>query len=445
MAEPVLQMPQAQPHDDAMAAAATGAAPELAPAAGLLPGPDELDLNPHFAAFAMDAASQRACVRLADANGWPAGAVCTGNIDAIQPLVDAMHLPRLLVVDLDGATQIGTLLPLLAHRIAQGGAVLAIGSTNDCTLYRHLLSAGAADYLLKPLDPDTLIAAAEEVQRSGAVRVAGASGAAAEPQRGKVTLVSGVRGGVGASTVAVNLAWFLGHEQALKTCLLDLDLHFGTTSLALDLEPGFGLREALESPERMDALMLMSSMVNESDHLAVLGAEEPVENGFRFDPAAVAQLVEELAGSFGAVVVDVPRALLPTQPDLLNLAEEIVLVTDLSLAGIRDCGRVKGAVDSAGSPATVRILASRVGKDRPAQIDRATFERSLDGKLAGVVPEDGKTLAACANAGKAIGAVAPKTPIAGVLRDLAHELGGQAEAAKPAGLFGKLRRVAASL
>lgn len=431
MPDPVLQMPQGR-----AAEATSSAGPSLS-------GIESLELNAHFAALVTDEASQAACQSLADANGWPRRAICYGNIDSIQPLLDAPRLPKLLVVDLDGAAETASLLPALAQRIAQGGALVAIGSMNDVTLYRHLLTAGAADYLLKPLDPETLIATAADVSRMAGQLRGPVGSAGASPGQGRLSLVTGVRGGVGASTIAVNLAWMMAHEQDVKTCLLDLDLYFGISALALDLEPGYGLREALESPERMDALMLVSSMVKESETLSVLGAEEPIENSVRLDPIAVVQLIDELTGSFEAVVVDLPRGLLPSHGELLTRADDLLLVTDLSLAGIRDCGRVKGAIEATGSQAKVMTLASRVGKDRPCQIDQNSFERSLGGKLTGVVPEDVKTLASCANAGKAIGAVASKQPIAQVLRSLACDLTGRSPQTKP-GFFGRLRRMTAS-
>lgn len=408
-----------------------------------LPGPEALELNPHFAALVTDDVSLAACQKLADVNGWPRQAICHGNIDSIQLLLDAPVLPKLLVVDLDGAADTTTLLPALAQRIAQGGALVAIGSMNDVTLYRHLLTAGAADYLLKPLDPESLIAASADVSRmAGQLRKPVGPGGSASPQ-GRLSLITGVRGGVGASTIAVNLAWIMAQEQGVKTCLLDLDLHFGISALALDLEPGYGLREALESPERMDSLMLVSSMVKASETLSVLGAEEPIENSVRLDPTAVAQLIDELTDSFEAVVVDLPRHALTNQTELLARADDLVMVTDLSLAGVRDCGRVRGAVQTAGSQARLMTVASRVGKDRPCQIDAKNFERSFGSKLTSIVPEDTKTLAACANAGKAIAAAAGKQPITQVLRNLATDLTGQSQQAKP-GLFDRLRRMSAS-
>lgn len=408
-----------------------------------LAGVEALEANPHFTALVTDEVSLAACQKLADANGWSRRAICYGNIGSIQPLLDAPELPRLLVVDLDGAADTTSLLPALTKRVAQGGALVAIGSMNDVTLYRHLITAGAADYLLKPLDAETLIATAADVSRMAEQLRSPVGSEASSPAQGRLSLVTGVRGGVGASTLAVNLAWMMAHEQGVKTCLLDLDLHYGISALALDLEPGYGLREALESPERMDSLMLVSSMVKESETLSVLGTEEPIENSVRLDPAAVARLIDELTSSFEAVVVDLPRNLVTSQTELLARANDFLMVTDLSLAGVRDCGRVRGAVQTAGSQARVMTVASRVGKDRPCQVDVKNFERSLGSKLTSVVPEDVKTLAACANAGKAIGAAAGKQPIAQVLRGLANELTGRSPQVK-SGLFGRLRRVAAS-
>ncbi|MDV7396632.1 P-loop NTPase, partial [Arthrospira platensis SPKY1] len=95
--------------------------------------------------------------------------------------------------------------------------------------------------------------------------------------------VIGARGGVGATTVAVNCAWLLAHDLELKTALIDLDLYFGSCALALDVEPGKGFREALENPERIDGLFLERAMVRVSDKLFLLAAEDDLETASGFD------------------------------------------------------------------------------------------------------------------------------------------------------------------
>ena len=83
-----------------------------------------------------------------------------------------------------------------------------------------------------------------------------------------MSAVIGVRGGVGASTIATSLAWLLGEKAHRSTALLDLDVHFGTGALALDLEPGRGLTDAIENPSRIDGLFIERAMVRANERLS---------------------------------------------------------------------------------------------------------------------------------------------------------------------------------
>src|SRR5262249_19732140 len=151
-----------------------------------------------------------------------------------------------------------------------------------------------------------------------------------EAKEAKIVVMIGVRGGVGASTIAVNTGWTLAHDLRLNCALLDLDLQFGTSSLALDLEPGRGLRDIISSPHRVDGLMIASSMVSESESFSVLGAEEAVDEAVPMDGGAVTALLKEMKGNFDFLIVDLPRHLLAAQKRLLTAAHEIVLITELS-------------------------------------------------------------------------------------------------------------------
>ena len=120
------------------------------------------------------------------------------------------------------------------------------------------------------------------------------SGPRGEAQADKphiMTAVVGVRGGVGASTMATSLAWLLGRARRMPTALLDLDVHFGTGALALDLEPGRGLTDAIENPSRIDGLFIERAMVRANESLSILSAEAPINpplmtDGSGFLPAA---------------------------------------------------------------------------------------------------------------------------------------------------------------
>jgi pilus assembly protein CpaE len=199
------------------------------------------------------------------------GVVVTGSVAAAIKRLAGGEAPRTLILDLSGsATPLADFEKALAEA-GPGLGALALGSVNDVRLYRHLLAAGASDYLVKPLEPHHL---------SEAIALAAQRTAVAEPvgqQLGRIVVFAGTRGGVGTTTAAVNTAWLLAHEHKRRTALVDLDLYFGTVALALDLDPGRGLREALEQPARIDSLFIERAMVRQGDYLSVLSAEEPME------------------------------------------------------------------------------------------------------------------------------------------------------------------------
>src|SRR3546814_19621832 len=112
------------------------------------------------------------------------------------------------------------------------------------------------------------------------------------------TAVIGTRGGVGASTLATSLAWLMSAKGGRLTALLDLDVHFGTGALAMDLEPGRGLTDAIENPSRIDGLFIERAMVKASEKMAHLSAEAPNSQPMITDGDALSQLTAKYRHAF---------------------------------------------------------------------------------------------------------------------------------------------------
>ncbi|MEP3244571.1 MAG: AAA family ATPase [Sneathiella sp.] len=382
-----------------------------------------------FMAFVDDEHSLGICREVASDKDWPADAVQDGGINLALERIEAGHSPKVVFADISRSLDPEGDITRLVRKMGPQNSLIVLGASNDVAVFRKMVSLGASDYLVKPLTAELFEDAVENIDRQAqATKVA---------QSGRLTVVIGVRGGVGASTIATNIAWIMANEEKLSTMLLDLDLHFGTTTLALDIETGGGFREALENPHRLDKLFLDSAISKASDRLAVLGTEEPIEEFVDVNPESIDTLIGEVNQDYNQVVIDLPRHLLPTQGALLASADTVVLVSDQTLAGIRDINRITQAMTSLSTKGRILRVVSRVGGERAAQVTKADFARALAEPVDGTIPEDAKTLTICANAGKAIASVAEKAPISKALRELAATVSDYHEPKKK-GLLGRM-------
>src|SRR5260221_1410152 len=221
--------------------------------------------RPAALAFANDPDSE-AVLKTAFREEAP-GSVLRGDITKAIQHLSANRSPRVLVVDISNVALPVTQIHQLADVCEPGVSVIVIGNRDEVGLYRDLLHAGVAEYIVKPLT-DTLVAKALHTAL-GAVEPTPIS-----RKLGKVVALIGARGGVGTSTIAVNLAWYLANRQVRRVALVDLDLYNGVCSLALNVPPSGGLREALENPLRIDSLFLERTMTAESERLYALGSED---------------------------------------------------------------------------------------------------------------------------------------------------------------------------
>jgi pilus assembly protein CpaE len=364
--------------------------------------------------------------------GFPSACVQPGGPELFANMAESTTPPKIALVDVDGQPDPVSVVKRLSELYGSVCKLILIGSANDVSLYRRMVNAGAVDYLVKPL-------ASEGLNQAMQLALKSERNAATEIKEAKTVIIMGARGGIGASTIAVNMGWLMAEEANLNVALLDLDLHFGISSLALDLEPGRGLRDILSSPHRVDGLMIASSMTAASDRFSVLATEEAVDDAVNIDGAAITALLNEMRNNFDFVIVDLPRHLFSLQKRLLMSANYIVLVTELSLAGIRDTLRLKAALKNLETPAEIILVASRTSLTRSGHVDIPVFEKSTQAKIDFVVPEDSKSMALAANSGKTLTAVAKSAPITRTLMAIAAKLTGEkAFAGKKQGLLKKI-------
>ncbi len=394
-----------------------------------------------FAAFVCDEDTLDVLRPVAEEMGWPTDKCHKGGLrNAVQSLSVAAS-PNILLVDLSESGDPLSDINSLAEVCEPGTVVIAMGQVNDVRLYRDLIVSGLQDYLLKPFSPEQLRDVLSQAQ------IALNAPKVEENSNEKLhisTAVIGTRGGVGASTIATSLAWLLSNEKERLTALLDLDVHFGTGALSLDLEPGRGLTDAIDNPSRIDGLFIERAMIKANEKLSLLSAEAPINSPMMTDGTAFFQLQEEFRAAFECTVIDLPRDMLISYPHLLGDVNATVLVTELTLASARDAIRLLSWLKSHAAQSKVIIVANKVQSGN-LEISRQDFESSIERKIDIMVPADPKTAAHAAKLGQAFVEAGKSSKATAKIITLAEQVLGSAgtegeegdDAGKPS-LMGKL-------
>ena len=362
-------------------------------------------LRDAFTAFVCDEATAEILRPIAVEHGWSPEKVNKGGLrNAVQALSVASS-PSILFVDLSESGDPLSDINALAEVCEPGTVVIAAGQVNDVRLYRDLVASGIQDYLLKPFSADQVRDAFANAQ----LTISGPRLNESASERPNVAAaVIGVRGGVGASTVSASLAWLMGDKAGRSTALLDLDVHFGTGALNLDLEPGRGLTDAIENPSRIDGLFIERAMVRANYKLCVLSAEAPINQPMLTDGSAFYQLQEEIRHAFEGTVIDLPRHMLVQHPHLVNDVQVVIVVVEFTLAATRDAIRILSWLKANAPQAKVIVVANKA-LPGGQEVTRKDFEHSIERKVDVVVPFDPKAATQAAKLGQPL-AKAIKSP-----------------------------------
>ncbi len=377
-----------------------------------------------FTAFICDEAALDVLRPVVIEMGWQPEKCNKGGLrNAVQSL-SIMASPNILMVDLSESGDPLNDINGLAEVCEPGTVVIAVGQVNDVRLYRDLMASGIHDYLLKPLSPGQVRDALVNAQT---IFSAPKNHDPSSVKKHISTAVIGTRGGVGASTLATSLAWLFSADEKMPTALLDLDIHFGTGALALDLEPGRGLTDAIDNPSRIDGLFIERAMIRANDNLAILSAEAPMNSPLMTDGAAFVQLEEEFRQAFEMTLIDMPRNMLINFPQLLSDVNVVLVVTEMTLASARDAIRILSWLKANAAHIQPIVEANKV-QAGGGEISKSDFEASIERKISFSIPYDFKAASNAAKLGQTFADANRSSKAASVVRDIAKAVMGVGDA-----------------
>lgn len=260
-------------------------------------------------------------------------------------------------------------------------SVIAVGTRNDVGLYRDLMKIGILEYVVKPLLPDI-------VGRALRGMLGEEEGKKDKPKQGKIITVCGSRGGVGSTLFSVNLASILSVERSRRVVVVDMDFQYGTVSLYANVKNNFGLRNALEDPDRLDAVFLERLLIPVNERYSILCTEEPLDEAPDFKVECVEQLLDYLSKFFHYVILDLPHSSNEFTKIILDRAQLMLVLTDLSLAGLRDTGKLTRLFGKQGVDRRLLVIMNKFIKADKDALNLEDFEDSLKNKVSHVIPYD---------------------------------------------------------
>lgn len=327
--------------------------------------------------FVIDADSERA-IQDGLADLAPSCQIRRHSIRQATALLRKMPSPDVLVVDISGEDAPLAALHDLSEVVEPATRVLVIGDRSDMNFYRSLTrDLGVAEYLYKPLAKDM-------VARMFGPACAARPVAGGALQGGRIVSVTGVCGGVGTTTIAANLAFYLGEELKRHTVLFDPDIVTGSAAIMLGGQSGPGLRQALEAPSRIDELFVERSAQPISERLSILAGDEKISDRVEVAEGAGRVLLGALRRRYNFVVADVPAAPLPLYRELLMLSHQRVYVMDPTLPAMRNTLRLMALPNGPDQARRALIVLNRAGQ--PGGLSKQQVEDALEMSVDVVVP-----------------------------------------------------------
>lgn len=315
-------------------------------------------------------------------------------------------------------------------------SILVISGSTDGSLILRAMRAGAKEFLPKPLKIEDLVAALERLSERQFGKGEGKT-------RGcQVIAVCGATGGVGSTSIAVNLGCALAANEQNSVCLIDLDLSLGDADVFLDTIPDYTLIDVAQNVTRLDFTLLKRSLTKHSSGLFLLPRPVQLEDAALVNADDMQRVIGLLKATFTHLILDLSKAYSSIDMAALAAANHVLLVTQLDLPCLRNVVRLMVSFgEIAGLKDKVKIVVNRVGLDG-SQISLKRAQETIGCEIFRQLPNDYRTMSEVRNNGVPLIEQAPKAAITQAIVEMADYFttGGSSKIPTDSTLGGKLSK-----
>ena len=348
-----------------------------------------------------------------------------GGMAAAVEAYRSAPTPNVIILETEGRNDVLAGLDQLASVCDSGTRVIVVGRINDVALYRELVRRGVSDYVLAPINPLDIV-------RS----ICGLFSSPEAKAVGRIIAVVGAKGGVGASTIAHNVAWAIARDLALDSVVADLDLAFGTAGLDYNQDPPQGIADAVFSPDRVDTAFIDRLLSKCTDHLNLLAAPATLDRVYDFGADAFDAIFDTLRTTMPCIVLDVPHQWSGWTKRALIGADDLLIVAAPDLANLRNTKNIFDLLKATRPNDRMPLYClNQVGIPKRPEINASEFAKAIESEPIVSIPFDPQMFGAAANNGQMIAEISATHRSTEMFLQIAQRLTGRGESKKPRSSF----------
>ncbi|MCI0464253.1 MAG: AAA family ATPase [Gemmataceae bacterium] len=303
--------------------------------------------------------------------------------------------------------------------------ILAVSARGDGQSILQALRAGAKEFLTQPVVLEELLVCLQRLRVSRG-SIDGLSINGMLKVESQVVSIIGSRGGVGCTSIAINLGCNLAHlDKNHNVALIDLDLALGDADVALDLIPDYTLADVALNIDRLDMTFLRRSLCKHPTGLSLLPHPVQMEDISLIHEEHLQRVINLLRASYSHLLFDLSKRFTPTDLTAMRMSDVILLIAQLELTSLRNVVRMLHTLSAEdGLGERIKVVVNREGSD-DGEITLKKAEETIGRPVFWQIPNDSKPMLGARNAGVPLLQHAPKSKAQHALMDLANALCGK--------------------
>lgn len=339
-----------------------------------------------------------------------------GGMASALEFLTQRSTPELLLVETTSMDEaLFNELNALADVCQPGTRVIIVGAENDINLFKTLIDQGISQYFLETVTVEELKAAIVDAFADKSLSA-----------KSRTIAFSGLRGGVGSSVLAHNVASELAHLYDEDVIIVDLDIPFGTAALGYNLQPSQTIADAIAQAGSIDETLLMRYLESGGKNVSILCAPGNLNSGIEITPQALESVLNIVKQMASYVVLDIPHIWNAWVQDMVVDADDAVIVGVPDLYNLRDGKNMFEFLSpNRGLEAPTRLVLNKVGELKKGELSEKEFKDVLGTKPSLNIPFDPDAFSGAMNNGDMLRKVAPKSKATQAVETLAKMVSGK--------------------